>query len=132
PARLILARVGVFLNVNLREPFHVADAIPSRNEEPKRRALMLRQWLAVQRPREERFGRQRLFAIQAAPERHVDLELLRAPFDFLFAVIVAEEDELARRRFHACRIEHRFQRDTGPPAVAAQAIERTAVAGAFE
>src|SRR5207249_484434 len=48
------------------------------------------------------------------------------------AVVGAEEDEFARRALNAGRIEHGLQRDAGPAAVAAQTLERSAVAGAFE
>src|SRR5712692_5511318 len=93
---------------------------------------MLRQRLAVQGPREKRIGRHRLLTVQAAAERHVDLELLRPPLDFLFTMIGAEENELPRRRLHARRVEHGLERHAGPAPVAAQAVERTTVARAFE
>src|ERR1043166_2672053 len=93
---------------------------------------MLRQRVAVERPREKRFARQRFLAVETAAEGDVDLVFLRAPLDFLFAVIGAEEDELARRRLDAARIEDRLEPDAGPLAVAAQPLQRPAVAGALE
>src|SRR5437899_11071024 len=93
---------------------------------------MLGERLAVQRPGEERFGRQRLLAIEAASELLIELELLRAPLDFLFAVIRAEEHELARRRLDAGRIEDGLQRHAGPLAVSTQPVERSAIPRALE
>jgi hypothetical protein len=54
------------------------------------------------------------------------------PLDFFLALVGAEEDELARRRLDAGRVEHLLQRQAGPAAVAAQALNRCAVAGALE
>src|SRR5262245_23190521 len=93
---------------------------------------MLGERFAVEGPRKERLARHRLLAIEAASELLVQLELLRAPLDFLFAVIRAEEDELARCRLDAGRVEHRLQRDARPLAVAAEPVHRPAIAGALE
>src|SRR5262245_37252403 len=93
---------------------------------------MLGERLAVEGPRKERLARHRLLAIEATSELLVQLELLRAPLDFLFAVIRAEKDELACRRLDAGRVEHRLQRDARPLAVAAEPIHRPAIAGALE
>ena len=69
---------------------------------------MTRERFAVQRVGQERFRRHRLLAWQAPAELLLQLEFLRAPLDFLFAVIGAEEDELPRGRFHTSIIENRF------------------------
>src|SRR5881396_17818 len=93
---------------------------------------MTRERLAVQRVGEEGLPRQGLLTIQAAAELLIELEFLRAPFDFFLAMIGAEEHEFARRRLDAGGTEDRLQRNAGPAAVAAQALERTAVPRAFE
>src|SRR6185503_3492402 len=93
---------------------------------------MLGERLAVQPPRQERFARQRLLAIQAAAELLIELELLRAPLDLFLAVVGAEEDELARRRLDAGGIEHRLERHAAPLAVATESLHRAAVARALE
>ena len=78
-------------------------------------------------------ARQRLLARQAAAELLVDLELLRPPLDFLFAVIGAEEDELARRR--PSRRPASSTVFSGTPVqrpLPHSALQRTAVARALE
>ena len=77
PARLELAEVLIFLHVDLREPLDVGHAVPARHDQPQREALVLGERLAVQRVGQERLGRQRLLARQAAAELLFDLELLR-------------------------------------------------------
>src|SRR2546430_4038732 len=47
-------------------------------------------------------------------------------------MIGAEDAELASLALHARAIQHRAQRDTGPSPVAAQSLQRTAVARAFK
>src|SRR5437870_11851090 len=93
---------------------------------------MTRERLAVQRVREEGLPRQGLLTIQAPAELLIELEFLRAPFDFFLAMIGAEEHEFARRRLDTGGIEGGLRRNAGPAAVAAEALERPAVAGAFE
>src|SRR5262249_47602384 len=119
-------------HVDLRQPLHIRHAVPTRHDETQRRALMSGQRIAVETVGEERLRRQRLLAIEAPAERNVHLELLGAEFDLFFAVIGAEEHELARRRGDPRSLEHRFQRDAHPSSVAAETLERTAVAGTFE
>src|SRR5207237_670530 len=83
------------MRVNLRQPFHVGDAVPAGNEQPQRESLHLRERLAVQGVGEKGLGRQRLLAREAQAELLLDFEGLRAEFDGLFAVIRPEKDELA-------------------------------------
>ena len=78
---------------------------------------MTRERIAIQRVGEERLSRHRFLARQAAAELLVQLELLRAPLDFLFAVIGAEKDELPRGVLHTGRIENLFQRKPRPAPV---------------
>ena len=132
PPRLVLADVVLGLRVNLGEPLHVRDAVPAGDEQPERRALVLGQRLAVERPREERLGAQRLLARQRPAEVIVDLVLLRAPLDFFLAVIGAEEHHVLRLGLQPGGGEHGLQRHAGPLAVARQSLERAAVARAFE
>src|SRR5258705_3460656 len=93
---------------------------------------MARERLAVHRIGQERLRRQRFLACQGAAELLLDLELLRAPLDFLFAAVGAEEDELARFRLHAGLVEHLAQRKAGPASVARQPLQRPSVARALE
>src|SRR4029077_8221470 len=76
--------------------------------------------------------RQCFFARQAAAELLVDLGDLSAEIHLFFAVIGPEEDKLARLRFNAGLIEHRFQRNTSPARVARKTLQRTAIARALE
>src|SRR5690349_9927646 len=86
--------------------------------------------IAVECVRKDRIGGQRVLAREAASELLIDLELLGAELDVLFAVIGAEEDELARLGPDAGTREHRPQRDAGPSAVAREALHRSrAVSG---
>src|SRR5678816_3323700 len=94
--------------------------------------MCIRDRCTVECPRDERLGAERLVARQAATEVIVDLVLLCPPLDLFLAVIGAEEDDVVCTRFHACRVEHRLQRNAGPPAVAAQPVQRSAVARALE
>ena len=57
---------------------------------------MLGERLAVQGPGDERLGRHRLLARQAAAELLVDRELLVSALHLFLALVGAEEDELAR------------------------------------
>ncbi len=72
------------------------------------------------------------FARQAAAELLVHLIDDAAEIDLFFAVIGAEENELASFGLHAGQIEHRLQRNAGPAAVAREALQRAAIAGALE
>src|SRR5262249_35971059 len=78
PSRLIFSEVLFFLNVNLRQPLHIGDTVPARHDQSQWKALMFRQWFAVERPSQEWVVRHGFFTIQTASELLIEFVLLRA------------------------------------------------------
>ena len=93
---------------------------------------MLGQRFAVERVGEERLGCQRAVARQAAAVVLLDGVLRRAELDFLLPLVGAEEHELAGVGLDAGLLEHGLDRHAGPAAVADEALQRPAIARAFE
>jgi hypothetical protein len=72
PTSLEVTKVAVLLQMNLGNPLHIGDAVPARHDQAQWRSLRHRQRIAVQRPREHRFGLHRVFQCYAAPELLVE------------------------------------------------------------
>src|SRR5262245_11466808 len=132
PAGLVLSEELFFLDVNLRKPLHVRNAVPTRHEQSKWRTLMLGERFAVQCPCEERLVRHRFLAIEASSELLVEFVFLSPKLHFLLAVVGTKKDELARCGFDAGGIENSLQRNSSPAAVAGETLQRTAIPRTFE
>ena len=118
--------------MDVREPLDVGHSVPPGNQQSKRETLVASERLAIQRIGQERLGRQRHFARQAAAKLLVHLVDDPAEVHLFLTVIGAKEDELACPWLHAGLIEHCLQRDTRPAAVARETLQRTTIAGALE
>src|SRR5689334_19217169 len=109
PAALEIAQVAVFLQMNLREPLHIADSVIARHQQAHWRALRDRQRIAVERVNYHRIGLHGVFERKAAAELLVQFKGLLAEHDFLLSAVGPEKHHFARLRPNSGLVQHLAQ-----------------------
>src|ERR1700676_45736 len=107
PAALKVAQVAVFLQMNLREPLHIADSVITRHHQAHWRTLRDRQRIAVERVNDHRLRLHCVFEGNAATELLVQLKGLLAEDDFLISAVGPEEYHFARLRANSGLVQGR-------------------------
>src|ERR1700681_3437130 len=132
PSALKVAQVAVFLQMNLREPLHIADSVITRHQQAYWRTLRDRQRIAVERVNDHRLRLHCVFEGNTAAELLIQLKGLLAEDDFLLSAIGPEEHHFARLRANSGLVQHLAQWNAGEAPAGGQTLERGGtIAGAL-
>src|SRR5262245_22380223 len=119
--------------MNLGEPLHIRNAVPSWHHEAKWEPLMLRQRFTIHRIRQNGLRLHGIFNGHTSSEMLINLVGLASEGNVDFPVIGAEKDDFFAFRLHTDGIQQISKARSRPESGRSHALNSSAaVTGAFE